>query len=240
MTVGRQFGNQSLIRRKCTANVRRRKMISIPKFIEISERFGDFASWAVWAEAGKNPKDNIDDLSVLNPNENPTLLEVLHGYSILLGLNISRRIQRPFGNFHDSRPMANDFKIRYALKGTSYWGSYMTDIIKDFEEKASGKMMSFLRKNKDFEQDNVRKLVEEIKVLDFPNPVLVTFGKDAEIIARRNLCGEFEIIPVPHYANYISKEDYRERVCSLLPELSKINNDEQGAEGDDLSRAAHF
>ena len=191
-------------------------MISIETFIEIRERFGHFASWAVWAEEGMNPKDSIDDLTVLNPDENPTLLETLHGNSILLGLNISRRIERPFGNFHDPRPMATDFKIRYALKDTSYWGSYMTDIIKDFEQKASERMMSFLRSNKDFEQDNIRKLREEIELLGFANPVLVTFGKDAETIAKRNLGKEFQIVRVPHYANYISKEDYRAQVCGCL------------------------
>jgi hypothetical protein len=191
-------------------------MISRETFNTILERFGDFASWAVWEEEGKNPKGNIDDLTVLNPDKKPTLLETLHGNSILLGLNISRRIERPFGNFHDPRPMATDFKIRYALKDTSYWGSYMTDIIKDFKEQASGKMMSFLRNNKDFEQDNIRKLREEIVVLGFSNPVLVTFGNGAEAIAKRNLGKEFQIVRIPHYANYISKEDYRAQVGDIL------------------------
>lgn len=195
-------------------------MISIETFTEIRKRFGHFASWAVWAEEGKNPKDNIDDLTVLDPVRNPLLLETLHGDSILLGLNISRRIECPLGNFHDPRPMATDFKIRYALKDTICWGSYMTDIIKDFEEKASGKMMSFLRGNKEFEQDNIRKLREEIEVLGFTSPVLVTFGKDAEIITKRNLDKEFQVVCIPHYASYISKEDYRVQVCAQLQELS--------------------
>lgn len=199
-------------------------MISIEKFVDIRERFGHFASWAIWADEGKNPKDNIDDLSVLNPDLNLGLLKTLHGNSILLGLNISRRIERPLGNFHDPRPMATDFKIRYALKHTSYWGSYMTDIIKDFEEKASGRLMGFLRNNKDFERDNIRKLREEIEFLGFSNPVLVTFGKDAEKIAKRNLCKEFQIVSIPHYANYISKENYRVQVCGQLLKIS-INKD---------------
>lgn len=202
-------------------------MISIAKFSEIRQRFDHFASWAVWADEGTNPKDNIDDLSVLDPNVNPKLLETLHGHSILLGLNISRTIERPLGNFHDPRPMANDFKIRYALKNTSYWGSYMTDIIKDLEEKASGRMMRFLRNNREFEQENIRKLRDEIAVLGFTSPVLVTFGKDAEKIAERNLGQEFTIVGIPHYANYISKEDYRLRVCGRLPELAWYTNAEQ-------------
>jgi len=193
-------------------------MISIETFIKIRERFGHFASWAVWSE-GKKPKDNIDDLNILDPDQNPKLLETLHGNSIFLGLNISRKIERPLGNFHDPRPMATDFKIRCALKNTGYWGSYMTDIIKDFEEKASGKMMSFLRSNKGFEEDNIQKLRDEIESLGFADPLLVTFGKDAETIAKRNLGTEFQIICIPHYANYSSKEQYRAQVCGRLPEL---------------------
>lgn len=193
-------------------------MISLEKYCEIRERFGHFASWAVWAEEGERPKGNIDDLTVLDPQQNPVLLETVHGRSIFLGLNISRRIERPFGNFHDPRPMATDFKIRSALKGTRYWGSYMTDIIKDFEERASGKMMSVLRSNRDFERENIQRLREEIEVLGSSSPVLITFGRDAEVIAKRNLGDEFEVIRIPHYASYISKEDYRLQVCSILPE----------------------
>jgi hypothetical protein len=95
-------------------------MISLARFAEIRDRFGHFASWAVWADEGANPKDNIADLTVLNPNENPRLLDTLHGNSILFGLNLSRRIERPLGNFHDPRPMATDFKIRHALRNTPY------------------------------------------------------------------------------------------------------------------------
>lgn len=201
-------------------------MISIEKFLEIRERFGHFASWAIWADEGTNPKDNIDDLSVLDPDVNPGLLKMLHGNSILLGLNISRRVERPLGNFHDPRPMATDFKIRYALKDTSYWGSYMTDIIKDFEERASGKVMSFLGSNKDFERENIRKIREEIAVLGFSSPILVAFGKDAEKIAKRNLCHEFQIVGIPHYANYISKENYRAQVRGQLPKIITSKNAE--------------
>jgi hypothetical protein len=92
----------------------------------------------------------------------------------------------------------------------------MTDIIKDFEERASGKMMSFLMANEDFEQDNIRKLREEINVLGFVNPVLVTFGKDAEAIAKRGLGKELRIVSIPHYASYISREDYRAQCLTHL------------------------
>lgn len=206
-------------------------MIDFDTFCKIRNEFGHFASWAVWAAEGKKPKDNIDDLSILDFEQNPTILETLHGNTILLGLNVSRRIQRPFGNFHDPRPAATDFKIRYALQGTPYWGSYMTDIIKDFEEKASGKMMSFLRSNHEFEVSNIRKLRREIEVLGVANPLLVTFGMDAEVIARRNLGKEFRIVRIPHYANYISKESYRQQLEELLPTLPTKQDAGQGGSG---------
>lgn len=140
-------------------------MITPEAFNEIKTSFGHYASWAIWAEQGNTPKSNIDDLSVLELETNPTLLKSLRGDLIFLGLNISRAIERPLGNFHDPRPMATDFKIRYALHGTSYWGGYMTDIIKDFEEKASGKMMKYLRTDPVFEKENIEILRKEIGVL---------------------------------------------------------------------------
>lgn len=196
--------------------MRQSEMIDIGTFEEVRRRFGHFASWAVWAGAGNKPKDNIADLRVLDPKVNSRLLQTLNAQFIFLGLNISRPLDRPFGNFHDARPMATDFKIRYALKGTCYWGSYMTDIIKDFEEKASGRVVNFLRTNRDFERENIEQLREEISVLGFTAPVLVAFGRDAERIAERNLGNEYHVAGIPHYANYVSKEDYRKQVHEKL------------------------
>ena len=191
-------------------------MVSLDTYQKIKSDFGHYASWAVWADQGDTPKSNIDDLSVLDPEKNPRLLESLNGEIIFIGLNISRPIENPLGNFHDPRPMATDFKIRYALKDTPYWGGYMTDIIKDFEEKASGKMMKYLKTDPAFEKENVAMLRSEIALLGYSDPLIIAFGKDAEAIARTNLGQEFKVCGIPHYANYSSKEKYREQVLDLL------------------------
>jgi len=115
--------------------------------------------------------------------------------------------------------MATDFKIRYALQGTTYWGAYMTDLIKDFEKKASGRVMQHLKHNKSFEWANIRLLREEIATLGCPNPKIVTFGRDATTLARRNLGKEYCIVAAPHYANFTSKEKFREQVRNRLPPL---------------------
>jgi hypothetical protein len=191
-------------------------MIDINTFEVVRNRFGHYASWAVWAECGINSKDNIADLGVLDPEANPALLDTLHTNAILIGLNISRPIDRLLGNFHDPRPVATDFKICHALRGTPYWGAYMTDIIKDFEEKVSGKMVAYLKRDPEFEMLNVRRFKDEMNVLGCSHPILVAFGKDAERVIRRNFGDSYDVVGIPHYANYVSKENYRRQVWDIL------------------------
>ena len=107
-------------------------MIARDKFEFIKEKYGHWASWAIWSEAGDTPKSNVGDLSIFTGND---FLEFLNTEVVLVGLNISRGdIKYPLANFHDARSEATDYKIRYALKSTPFWGGYMTDIIKDFNE----------------------------------------------------------------------------------------------------------
>jgi hypothetical protein len=197
-------------------------MISPSRFELIQKNHGQYASWAVWADEGSKPKDNIGDLSIFEVQNRKALLNQLNPNVILVGLNISRRLLKPFGNFHDARPHAMDFKLRYALKGTSLWGGYMTDIIKDFEQKASGKMMDYLRRNKDFELANVVKFRQELRDLGDLNvdkPTIFAFGNDAFKVLDRNLGDEFTVIKLPHYSKYISKEGYRAEIQSIIAEL---------------------
>jgi hypothetical protein len=191
-------------------------MINQTQFEFIKKKYGHYASWAIWAEEGKRPKDNIGDLSVLDIDKNDGILSQLDPGLILVGLNISRRIEIPLANFHDARPQAMDYKIRYALKGSPFWGAYMTDIIKDFEQKASGRMMSYLRTDNTFEEENVKIFLEEIDDLGVNHPTIVAFGRDSHMILNRNLKNEFKIFKIPHYSNYTGKEQYREEVKSIL------------------------
>jgi len=189
-------------------------MMSREKFELIKAKYGHWISWAIWAEAGDKPKSNIGDLSVF---EGDSFLEQLNPEIVLVGLNISRGdIKYPLANFHDVRSEATDYKIRYALKNTRFWGGYMTDIIKDYNEKESGKMMSYLRTNRVFEKDNVAVFEEELNDLGSSNPTIIAFGNDAHSILLRNLKNKYRILKIPHYANYTNKEKYREQVGEIL------------------------
>ena len=190
------------------------------KFDQIKKCYGFVGSWAVWAEAGATPKSNVGDLGVFDVEANSDLLRILNPEIILIGLNIARgSIKYPFANFHDSRPVAMDFKIRYAVEGTKLWGAYMTDIIKDFNEKESGKMMQYLRANKEFEKENVRTFRQEIRDIGACSPTLVAFGNDSYSILKRNFDGEYPLFKLSHYSNYSSKEKYRDEVSGLLSRI---------------------
>ena len=192
-------------------------MITREKFEFIKEKYGHWTSWAIWPEAGDTPKSNVGDLSIFIGDE---FLKHLNPEIVLVGLNISRGdIKFPLANFHDARSEATDYKIRYALKSTPFWGGYMTDIIKDFNEKESGKMMSYLRANKVFEDSNVEIFRQELKDLGSVNPTIIAFGNDAYSILLRNFKNEYKVLKVPHYANYTSKERYREQVNAVLQKI---------------------
>jgi hypothetical protein len=193
-------------------------MVDRAKFEFIKEKYGHWTSWAIWAEAGDAPKSNVGDLSIFSGDN---FLSQLNSEVILVGLNISRGdIKSPLANFHDARSEATDYKIRYALKDTPFWGGYMTDIIKDFNEKESGKMMSYLRVNKEFEDKNVEIFYEELKDLGSVSPIIIAFGNDAYSILTRNFKDQYRVLKVPHYANYTSKERYREQVQDLIKSIA--------------------
>ena len=95
----------------------------------------------------------------------------------------------------------------------------MTDIIKDFEEKVSGKVQRFLKDNRDFEKKNVEFFLNELSEVGAINPTLIAFGNVAFDILKRNLKEKFNIFKIPHYAAYPGKEKYREQVAYQCREI---------------------
>lgn len=151
---------------------------------------------------------------------NSNLLSILNPNFVLVALNISRGdITTAFANFHDARPEATDFKIRYAIKNTPLWGAYMTDIIKDFDEKISGKVVKYLKENIDLENENANFFLEEISDIGSQNPTLIAFGNDTFNILNRKFANRFKILKVSNYANYTGKEKYREQVHSMINQI---------------------
>ena len=85
----------------------------------------------------------------------------------------------------------------------------MTDIIKDFEQVISGTVASYLNNNRGFEEQNIELFKQELQDLKVTNPLLIAFGNHSYNILNRHFTDKYQIIKIPHYSNYISKERYK-------------------------------
>jgi len=190
--------------------------VNLDTFNNIKNKYGECGSWAIWGSEKNTPKSNIGDLSVLDPKLNKELLTQLKPEYVFVGLNFSTiENVTPLSNFHSSSSNAQDYKIRYALKNTKYWGSYMTDIIKNFEEKHSNLMMEALNKDRDLEIKNINIFLQELETLNVINKQIIAFGGDSYKILKRNLGDKFNIQKITHYAHFINKENYRKELLNL-------------------------
>ena len=193
-------------------------MITREKFDSIKEKYGRVASWAIWAHEDEEPKSNMGDLTVLDPEINKNLLSELNPNVVLVALNFSEDVNhKPFENFHAGGKF-QDYKTRYALRDSPYWGGYMTDIIKNQPEKNSDELVKYLKTHPDEVQSNVESFRQELRDIG-ANTKLVAFGKAVHDILKKNL-PEFEIVKIPHYAaqNYNNKDEYRKLVRQLIRE----------------------
>jgi hypothetical protein len=181
--------------------------VTIDSYNTIKDKYGNISSWALWTEGTAN-KLGMDDISFF---ENPTqiTLDLLNPNIILVGLNISEKIERIFGNFHPDKTSAQDYKTRFALQGTMFWGAYMTDVIKSYEEKISGNLMKYLSKNKGFEKENIRVFEQELVDIGSQNTIIVAFGNDSYNILKRNLKDKYTLYKVSHYSAFIKLDALR-------------------------------
>lgn len=196
--------------------------MNLKQFETIKEKYGLYGSWAIWADAGEKPKSNIGDLSVFDILKNTLLFDQLKPHIIFIGLNISRGlIKESFANFHDSQPQGTDFKIRYALKGSAYWGAYMTDIFKDLEEKDSHKVKALINADQALVANHLYVLRQEIRDVLGDSGIratLVAFGDIVYDKLREHFSEEYDVKKIPHYAsqNFNNKDRYREAAAKSL------------------------
>ena len=196
-------------------------MVTKNTYAVMKKKYGKFSSWAVWERAVGTPSSNTGSMNWVNE---AGLLRILDTGFVFVGLNVSNTrgtqkggFKEDWKNFHRDYSFQKDYKLRFALQGTPYWGSYLTDVIKEHVEGDSGKVMKYLRKHPEVVKRNVRRLAEELSCLG-KRPVLVAIGVDAYDILRKNLGkdGKYQIVRIPHYAGWGGQEEYRERVLTAL------------------------
>ncbi len=195
-------------------------MITRDLFEIIKNKYGYVASWAAWDAVGDKPKSNMGNMAIFEPDSYSSILQILNVNVVLVGLNVSRdvKFEKPFMNFHDSSPYANDFKIRYALRETPFYGAYMTDIIKNLAMVSSKDVLEHLKENPEIVEENINSLREELLLIQSSKPIIIAFGADTFDILKTNLNkNEYSnLVKLTHYSHQISKENYKKEVYSQL------------------------
>lgn len=176
----------------------------------IKEKYGKYSSWTLW---DKNNRANMDGVNDTN------LIEKLNTDYVFVALNCSSpadKIDFPiFGNFHSKD--ANIKKFCEALENTKFQGCYITDIIKCFNESKSEILSKYLKKNPEYEKNQIRVFKEEIA--HFGKPVLLALGKTTYNILKRNHTNdEFQVVYIWHYSCRKNSTFYKEKIKKQLQE----------------------
>ena len=171
---------------------------------------------AIWnmPKEGERPKARTGCLSVFDGN----VWEKLNRDYVFIGFNQSCHKSPVEGgdlwrNFHslDDRRQ-NDFKLRYALHGTKFWGAYMTDAIKCVRENVAANVKLTPKQI----QENMVKLQEELDVLG-GHPTLIAMGGNAyDVVSAHFMPKGYKVIGIMHFAYHIGKKNYRDVVLKAL------------------------
>lgn len=193
-------------------------MIDKGTYAIMKKQYWGVWSWAIRWEPADKPTSNTDDMTRIN---NPDLLKIINTWYVFVWLNLSSTHWDKWcvdgvtwSNFHSGYSHQQDFKLRYALKDTNYWGSYITDLIKYYPEIDSGKVGSYLKKHPEVVLENVKSFKKEIWYLW--DVKLVALGSKTYNLLIKHLGNEYKIYKIKHYACRISKEKYKEEVLSML------------------------
>lgn len=197
-------------------------MVDRETFDLIKKKHGAYASWAVWAEPTGGPKSSIGDLSVLDPDRNPTLLQRLRNDVVMVALNLSRFPPGSFANFHDPRSVGQDYKIRFAFSGSPYYGAYMTDLIKGVVMRESSNLMRHLAENPPLVSDNIQRLLQEFDDLDCAAPTLIAFGNRR--LPPRRQAHSFKSVHAPRQSHALQPLYFEGRVPTPCSSAARCLN----------------
>lgn len=178
-------------------------------------------SWAIW----EMPKDNenstarVGDMSVF---KHPDILAKLNRNYVFVGINQAGHdtpMNQLWWNFHSQDRHQKDYKLRYALHGTKYWGAYMTDAFKNVVERVAANV----RLTAEEERENADLLKNELNALG-GHPVLIGMGGRAYQFLNRYLGENYDVVNIYHYSYHYQGcaniDIYRKAVLNALRKSS--------------------
>ncbi len=197
-------------------------MISKEQYDTLSKQYGSTSSWTIWATPNNDlwkTKSNISDVSFF---QNQDIIEYLSPDYIFVGQNPadhtdSDKYTELWKNFHSGdTKRSQDYKLRYALKDTKYWGCFITDIYPSVIETDSNCAMR--KTNKVMTTESIERLLQARTILGGHAVIVAIGGKAYQILKKelreKNVC----LKKITHYSYRINIDKYRQSVLTDLSE----------------------
>lgn len=195
-------------------------MLNFDIYMKLREEFGYTSSWAVWAAPKSGNWKSKDNVFNMTPFHNETeLLKSLNGDYIFVGLNPAVHDQKDHSvevweNFHSSdAKKSQDYKLRYALKDTMYWGAFITDVYTGIADTYSDSTMKKVTKSATLES-----MVNVLRIREIlgGHATIVAMGTKAHAVLKKNLPEDIELKMITHYSAYVNIDNYRDTVQKQL------------------------
>ncbi|MDO4467040.1 MAG: hypothetical protein Q4C49_08535 [Bacillota bacterium] len=173
------------------------------KYLLLKEQFGHVGSFCLWSLPTHGLKSNTFDLSVFEQDDIETILTDkvvwvdMYGSKEYQNRRDGRKIS--WMNFHSDKARQNDYKLRFALQDTSYWGSYITPLWKNTNISL---------------EENLILLEKELSIL---NPkIIVALGGNVYKALREQFSNQYKILVVKQPSFDIKVEEYRNEILEKL------------------------
>ncbi|MFN0279736.1 MAG: hypothetical protein ACKVRN_14235 [Pyrinomonadaceae bacterium] len=179
-------------------------VITKTDFRELEDKYGGFASWAIWDLSDPTNSEIIrNNIESLNPSV------------VMVGLNISAPLQHPWSNFRIGR---NDRKLIHAFNEGRFRGAYMTDLFKGEIEVNSANIQKRIRNGELDILRHTRDFVTEMNDIGADQGSLfILFGGLVAELFKKYLAGHYPyFVACQHYAVYGSKETWASETLERL------------------------
>ena len=194
-------------------------MINKKTYSKIKKLYGSDSSWAIWSDPeNKNfkTKSNIDDLACFK--DEVALIKKIKTKYIFVGYNPAihkkNKTQAAWSSFHSGdKKRSQDYKLRYALKCSEYWGSFITDLYPEIKSR------NIELANIKISENDTRKAIKRlINIRDLlgGKATIVAIGYKTYEVLKRNPLPNTKLIRIKHYSCRINQDTYREEVLCAL------------------------
>lgn len=185
-------------------------MIDKNTFNKIKKTYGKHSSWCVWDKWDSNDKKFTSNIGSCEWQKSADLLSTLKNEYVFVALNPSVARNKSatdtnvsdFTGFHSADRNHRDYNLRYALYNTKYWGSYITDFVKDIADSKSENIKEFLKDQKTLDK-NINELIKELKCVNSLDKItLIAIGSQVHNYLNKNKdrLGVKSIVKITHYS----------------------------------------